>query len=197
MDDQYNTRQTLIQRLKENHDEQSWEEFLRIYRPYILAVIRNMNIPEGDVDDIVQQVMIKLWKYIQTYSKDKRFRSWLSSVTANCVKDYLRKRMRDAERIKEASENERLHYLRSVDLPEVERIAEKEWGIYLTNLALERIEDLFAGQAIQVFLLSLEGVPVEEIARITQLKENSVYRLKNRVKKRLVLEIEQLREELE
>lgn len=197
MDDQYNTRQTLIQRLKESHDEQSWEEFLRIYRPYILAVIRNMNIPEGDVDDIVQQVMIKLWKYIQTYSKDKRFRSWLSSVTANCVKDHLRKRMRDAERIKEASENERLYYLRSVDLPEIERIAEKEWGIYLTNLALERIEDLFAGQAIQVFLLSLEGVPVEEIARRTQLKENSVYRLKNRVKKRLVLEIEQLRQELE
>jgi DNA-binding CsgD family transcriptional regulator len=39
-----------------------------------------------------------------------------------------------------------------------------------------------------------------EIAAIAEklgLQENSVYRLRNRVKKRLILEIEQLREELD
>ena len=47
------------------------------------------------------------------------------------------------------------------------------------------------------FRLSLKGKAVEEIAEELDLKENSVYRLKNRVKERLIQEIRHLREELE
>jgi hypothetical protein len=45
--------------------------------------------------------------------------------------------------------------------------------------------------------MSVEGNNVSVIAEETGLKENSVYRLKNRVKDRLAEEIEQLREDLE
>ncbi|VGO18850.1 hypothetical protein SCARR_00903 [Pontiella sulfatireligans] len=187
----------MIERLQGNQDEQSWEDFLRIYRPYIHAIIRNMNIPEHEVDDIVQQVMLKLWKYIKSYSFEKRFRNWLSSVTANCVRDYINTKVKAAERLEEMSHDHRLSYLSAVRMPEIDRIAEREWGLYLTNLALERVGDLFSGKAMQVFMMSLEGMGAEEIARKMELKENSVYRLKNRVKVRLALEIEQLRSELE
>jgi len=199
MDDQYKTRQTLVQRLRERRDEQSWEEFLRIYRPYIHAIIRNMNISENDADDIVQQVMLKVWNKIGEKDADpsKRFRNWLSSVTSNCVKNYIRKRVLDAERLEKACQDETRSYLNSIRLPLVEQIAEREWRVHLFNLAMERVEGLFSGKAIQVFKLSVEGLSVEEIARKMELKENSVYRLKNRVKERLAEEIEQLREELE
>ena len=197
MDDQYKTRQTLIQRLKVGQDEQSWEEFVRIYRPYIHAVIRNMNISEHDADDIAQQVMIRLWKHILKYSPNKRFRSWLSTITGNCVKDFVHKRKLDAERLEKAHRDATLTYLKAIRLPEIEQIAEREWGGYLTSMALKRVGRLFSGKAILVFKLSLEGHSVEEIARKVELKENSVYRLKNRVRERLAEEIEGLREELE
>lgn len=199
MDDQYKTRQTLIQRVKKGQDEQSWDEFLRIYRPFIYSIIHNMNISESDADDIVQQVLMRLLKYLPRLkdSPDKRFRSWLSTVTANCVKDFARERLKEAECLQEVVKDESLSYLKDIQLPEVERIAEREWGIFLTNLAMERIADVFTGAAIQVFFMSLDGVSVAEIARKMELKENSVYRLKNRVKERLALEVEQLRMELE
>ncbi|VGO18696.1 RNA polymerase sigma factor [Pontiella sulfatireligans] len=199
MSDQYNTRYTLIQRVQENQDEHSWEEFLQAYQPYIQAIIRNMNINEHDAEDIVQQVMLKVWKKIGEIDNDpnKRFRSWLSTVTSNCVKDFIRKRKQDVARLEKAAQDETLSYINSIRLPDIEEIAERRWGVHVFNLALERIDGLFSGKAIQVFMLSLEGMPVDVIAQRMELKENSVYRLKNRVKERLALEIKQLREELE
>ncbi len=199
MSDQYNTRQTLIQRIQANHDDQSWEEFLRIYRPYIYAIIRNMNVFADDVEDLVQQVCIKLWKNIagMELTASHRFRSWLSSVTINCVKDFFRKSARDAERIEKAAGDESLAHLRSVDLPDVEQIALREWEIHLTNLAMENIEPFFTRQTIEVFLLSLEGLSAKEIAGKMNLSENTVYYQKNRCKRRLIQEVAHLREELE
>lgn len=199
MDDPYKTRKTLIQRLKENRDEQSWEEFLQTYKLYIYSIIRRMNIYEHDADDIAQQVMLKVWKGIAMVdnSPAKPFRNWLGTVTANCVKDFMRKSRGDMERVEKAAQDETISYLKTIELPDIHRIAEEEWEIHLANLAMERIEGLFSGKAIQVFMMSLEGEGVASIARKMELKENSVYRLKNRVKERLAEEIKQLREELE
>ena len=199
MDDQYKTRQTLIQRVRDDQTDRSWEEFVRIYQSYIHAVIFNMNISRDDADDIVQQVMIKVWQSVGKMEHDssKRFRSWLSTVTTNCVRDFIRKRKADMARLEVAAQDETLSYLNSIRLPEIDEIIEQRWGFHIFNLALERIGELFQGRAVEIFLLSLEGLPVEEIAAKMDLKENSVYRQKNRVKERLAQEIKQLREELE
>ena len=197
MNGQYKTKQTLIQRLKDNQDEQSWDEFIGIYRPYIHTIIRNMNVPNADIEDIAQQVLLKLWKHIQSYSSDKPFRNWLSTITTNCVRDFARKQLNDAKRIQKVAQETQLLCLQDIHVSEVEKIAEREWGIYMTGLAMKRIEKLFSGKAIEVFMMSLQGQNVAKIALKTGLKENSVYRLKNRVKERVSQEIKQLKLELE
>lgn len=199
MEDQYKTRATLIQRVQNQHDEASWEEFVRVYRRYIYAIIRSMNISEHDTEDILQQVLLKLWNNLpkMDYEKINRFRSWLSTITKNCVTDFIRKRTRDANRLKKAGKDETLTYLKAIRLPEIDRIAKREWEIHLTNLALENVASLFSGKAVDAFRLTLEGKSVEEVAKALDLKENSVYRLRNRVKDRLIQEIVHLREELE
>jgi RNA polymerase sigma-70 factor (ECF subfamily) len=193
------TRATLIQRVKNQHDEESWEEFVHIYRGYVYAIIRRMNISDHDAEDLVQQLMLNMWnKLPQTdVEQIRRFRSWLSTITKNFVTDFIRKRIREAERLEKAEKDATLSYLKAIRLPDIDRIAEKEWKLHITNLALDNIEPLFSGRAIEVFRLSLEGLEIKDIATKLDLQENSVYRLKNRVKKRLILEIEQLREELE
>ena len=198
-EDQYQTRATLIQRVQNQHDEKSWEEFVRVYRRYIYAIIRSMNISEHDTEDILQQVLINLWNSMpkMDYNKINRFRSWLSTVTKNCVTDFIRKRTREAARLEKAGQDDTLIYLKSIRLPEIDDIAEREWEIHLTNMALDNIEPLFSGKAVAAFRLTLLGKSVEEIAVELDLKDNSVYRLKNRVKERLIQEIRHLRDELE
>ncbi len=199
MKDPYRTRQTLIERVRNQHDDASWEEFVRVYRDYIYAIIRRMNISEHDADDLRQQVLLKLWKNLPLldFNHITRFRSVLSTVTKHCVIDFIRKRNSDAKRLEKVSKDESLAYLDGISLSEIDAIAEREWEVHLTNLAVEKVEPLFSGQAVKVFRLSLKGLSVEEIAREVGLQENSVYRLRNRVKVRLIQEVAQLREELE
>ncbi len=90
-----------------------------------------------------------------------------------------------------------MQYLKSIQLPEIDRIAEERWEVFLANQALENVEAQFSGQAVAVFRMSLSGLDVKEIASELGLELNSVYRLRTRVKNQLILEIQHLREELE
>jgi RNA polymerase sigma-70 factor (ECF subfamily) len=198
-DDPYQTRITLIQRVQNQHDAASWEDFVRIYRNYVYAIIRSMNISEHDAEDLVQQLMLNMWnKLPDTDIKQiRRFRSWLATITKNFVTDFIRKRIRETQRMEKAEQDASISYLKAIRLPDIDRIAEQEWKLHIANLALENIEPLFSGHAIEVFRLSLDGMEIQTIAEKLGLQENSVYRLRSRVKKRLILEIEQLRAELD
>ncbi|WP_168442076.1 RNA polymerase sigma factor [Pontiella desulfatans] len=196
--DTYNTRQTLIMRVKNQHDDPSWEEFANIYRGYIYAVIRNMGIAESDREELVQQTLIKLWKKLPDIDVEHsgKFRSWLSTLTKNCVIDFIRKRKREINLREKAADQEDQQQVNTV-LPDIDRISEAAWKQHLAALALDNIEPHFSGKAVNVFRLSLQGLDVPAIAEKLEIKEESVYRLKTRVKARLIEEIQRLRSELE
>lgn len=196
--DTYNTRQTLIQRVKNQHDEPSWEEFAGIYRGYIYTVIRNMGIAESDREELVQQTLIKLWEKLPDIDCNHkgRFRNWLGTLTKNCVIDFIRKRERDYALLQKVSVEKELEQF-NMALPDINRISERAWKEHLTLMALANIEPHFSGKAVQVFRLSLAGASVPRIADELNIRQDSVYRLKTRVKARLIEEIQRLRTELE
>jgi RNA polymerase sigma-70 factor (ECF subfamily) len=74
---------------------------------------------------------------------------------------------------------------------------EREWQIHVTKLALNNIASKFTKRAINAFKMHLNGEPIEKISQQLEIKENSSYRLVNRVKKYFVLEINNLKENLE
>ena len=198
-EDPNRTRATLIQRVKDPRDESSWEDFAQIYSGYVYGIIRRMNISESDAEDLVQQLLLIMWNKLPKTDVEqiRSFRAWLSTITKNFVTDFIRKRVRETKRLKKAAQDTSMIYLKSIRLPEIDQIAEKEWKLHLTNLALGNIESLFSGHAIEVFRLSLAGQDIKQISNQLGLQENSVYRLRNRVKKRLVQEVRYLRQELE
>lgn len=199
MEDIYKTRKTLLKKIQDQNDDQSWEEFISIYRKYIFAVIRGMEIPKHDAGDILQEVILRLWNRIPEMdpTEIRRFRSYLSTVTRSCIMDFLRKKMRHKTKVERAKDNDLYSHLEKVKLPEIDEIATREWENYLSNMALKNISASFSGNAIDVFRLSIEGKSVEEIAKELSIQEQSVYRLKSRVKAKLIEEVARLRDRLE
>lgn len=193
------TRFTLIERVKRQYDEAAWKEFAEIYRGYIYAVIRNLALSEHDTEEVHQKVMVKLWEKLPTLDTGqiRRFRSYLAMVAKNEVKQFIRSRERRMERERKSLETGISDYLNSIRLPEIERIAEEEWKVHLTNLAFRKIESDFSKKAIAVFRLSVEGLTPDEIAERTGIARGSIATLKARVKTRFFQEIELLREDLE
>ena len=86
------TRQTLIQRLQHSPDERSWEEFSETYSSYITAILRGMNLSHHDIEDLKQQILLKVWKGLPNFKYEPhkhRFRSWLCTVTRNTARTWL------------------------------------------------------------------------------------------------------------
>ena len=140
--------------------------------------------------------MFKIWNKLPefNYAPDKaKFRTWLSTVIKNKVLNYLESSKSHANKIDKASQQP----VNSNTPNDIESIMQKEWQNYITNMAMERIKGSFPGQAIRVFELTLEGKSVDAIATELDIKENTVYRSKNRVKAKLINEIANLRLELE
>ena len=190
------TRQTLIARLRDQYDEESWEIFTRIYQRYIYVVIRRMNLSHSEAEDLVQEILLKVWKKLPefNYNPDKaHFRTWLSTVIKNRVISYFRSNQSHNNKLNKAA----LELNQTYSDNEIDAIIRREWESYITNMAMERIKKSFPGQALQVFEMSLNGKSVSEIAERLKLKENSVYKSKNRVKARLIEEVSLLRTDLE
>ncbi len=199
MDDIYKTRQTLLKKIQDQDDQQSWEEFIEIYKNYIYAIIRKIGVPADDVEDIMQRIMLKLWKQLpkmDTY-EIRRFRSYLAKVVQNSIFDFIQIKTKQSKKIDLLIANPDVPSLRTKDSPEIHEIAQKEWEQYLSNLALKNISEQFSGNAIKAFKMSMQGETLENIALHLDIKSHSVYRLRSRVKERLIIEIRRLRLELE
>ncbi|WDE96302.1 sigma-70 family RNA polymerase sigma factor [Lentisphaera profundi] len=190
----YGTRATLLQRMIHEKDEKSWEDFVQYYRDFIYLICRKMDMSHHDADEVVQQVLIKLWNHFPNfeYDESKRFRSWLCRVIQNTGRDFFRK-LNSQSRLKGKVLDEEMDKL---SLPEVENIAEHEWNDYLASLALENIKPHFSDRLIEIFLRLVEGESPQDLELEYKLKPKVIYVYSKRIRDRLKDELRRLKAEL-
>ena len=194
MSNDWVTRQTLLQRAKNPDDHQAWDEFISYYENFIQVLIFKMNYKGQDTDDLTQVILLNLWRNLATYDKQKAsFRNWMGAVIRNTTYNYYRKQSNIAKREKEGM----AEFLESMPESDLDELIEREWKTYISELALKKMKELFSGKAVEVFELSLQGISSEEISERVDLKKDSVYVLKNRVKKKFMEEVRALVAELE
>lgn len=195
MSDIWNTRLTLIERAQDPENSHAWEEFEDYYRDFIRMVLRKMQLPHSDQEDIAQEVLLKLWQNLKNLQLDKdkaKFRTWLSVVIKNTVLNYL-----DSDKRREKREDIYRETLPEEAKQDIETWVEAEWKQHMIDQVLKHLENFFSGQALKIFLMDLEGKDVDEIAETLNIKKNSIYVLRNRVKQRFMKEIKHLRDKLE
>ncbi len=198
MSDQWITKQTLLQRAKNQDDEEAWNDFVKYYTGFIHAVLRQMSFQYKDVEDITQEILLKIWRKFLTYDGEKHqvhFRTWLSTLIRNQAIDYIKLNQGYLRRKEKAAEIQSGEL--NIAQTELDQLVEHEWVKHMTTTALENIRLLFSGLAVQAFEMSLEGKTSAEIAEALNINQESVRTLKNRVKQRLIKEISLLREEME
>lgn len=197
----WETRQTLLQRAKDPDDHAAWEQFANYYHSFIQMILHKMNLPIQDHEDLIQDVLVKLWKSLPNHIYDKEramFRTWLGTVIRNSALNHIRSKQRAQDRQSELEQSvNNLDWLEDNSVANFEKQVEAEWISHVTKLAMERTEKKFTGKAMEVFKLSLEGMSIEEISEKLDIKQQTVSVLKSRVKSILVGEIQELRRDLE
>ena len=191
----WNTRESLLIKAQNQHDQDAWKEFADYYIFFIKYLLNKLGVHRSDQDDLTQDILVKMWVALPTFKLSKkrgRFRAWISTVVHNRVMDHYRKRYRYENKLK-GIPNKDINFSQ----PEIEELIQKEWESYIVETALERLSTVFSGKAIRVFRMSIQNFSPEMIATTLDLKLKSINKLKNRVRSRLLVEINKLRSDLD
>ncbi|WDE95360.1 sigma-70 family RNA polymerase sigma factor [Lentisphaera profundi] len=199
MKDDYSTSYTLLNRACSSNDSIAWDELIGLYKQYIYVIIRSMNISQADADDVQQQVLLQLWKYLPSFDKNRegtKFRYWLSRVTRNQAINFLRKQKSYESKLDKAKNHEEQGGLDDIS-PDLEERERKEWELFISNKAMDNIREHFSEKALSAFALTRKGLKPNEISSQIGVSADSVYKYVSRIKLKLIEEIKYLRAELD
>ena len=194
-EDHYNTRQTLILRLKNQQDDRSWEEFVYFYERYINLIIYGLGVNQSHADDLTQTVLLNLWKKLPDFQyepKQCKFRTWMNKVVRNTVFNHFRTSARYKKRLENAASEVEFES----SMPDIYEIAEENWQDHISNLAWENIKGALSERDCQLFLMLAEGKSVDEITKFFDMKRNTLYVIRKRIVEKLSREIRRLDEDL-
>ena len=182
------TRATLLDRLRDGADQLSWKEFFHVYWPLLYVLAKRRGCSDHTAEEIVQDVMLTIFEQRDFYQYDPsrgRFRDWLATVVRNKVAE---RRRRPAERVRApGGEVERAIDERPSDElpPDAQCQAAFEDGLLLVLLEVVRRET--NPQTYLAFELSaLHEMRGTDVAEVTGLTPNAVYKARKRVLRRLV-----------
>src|SRR6187399_2258917 len=77
-------------------DTRAFEQLIEKHQTLVAGTIARMLGSNSDVEDIAQQVFIRVWKSASRYVPRAKFTTWLLKITRNLVFNELRRKKRHA-----------------------------------------------------------------------------------------------------
>lgn len=182
------TSQSLLERLRQSNQQQSWSRFAKLYTPLLYLWARQLGLHEQDAADLVQDVFVRLIKKMPEFRHDGRgsFRNWLYTVLLNIHRDGLRRR--DLPTVTGAVPE-------IAAKAETHPLEEAEYRDYLVGRALQLMQSEFSTSTWKAcWEHVVNGRPATEVATELGIAPGSVYVAKSRVLNRLRQELRGLLE---
>ena len=178
------TRNSLILRLRDREDADSWREFVGIYEPVIYRVALHRGLQHADAMELVQRVLLAVARAVDRFQPDSgkaRFRTWLYRITHNEFCKEYKAQCRHA-----ASGDSAIHaLLDQQSAPESDDFF-TEYRRAIFRWAADRVRPKVKSSTWQAFwVTSVEGGTAEQAAEKTGLSVGAVYVARSRVMARL------------
>lgn len=187
------TSASLLIRIKDPSDSDSWQIFESVYGPVVRSYCRRRGFQSSDIDDIAQEVMTAVSRAIEKFEYEPAkgsFRGWLATVTANKLKNFVsRSGFRDPK------------FSNTIERLESYPDSDPDWsGAFLQEVlqaACDRVRPTVEQATWQCFESTwLYDENAIEVAQRLDIPVHSVYVNKSRVLKRVEQEFLMLSEDL-
>jgi RNA polymerase sigma-70 factor (ECF subfamily) len=181
------TRYSLLSRLQNWDDQDSWKDFFDTYWRLIYSVALKSGLTEAEAQDVVQETIISVAKDLHKFKRDRTlgsFKGWLRNVTRWRIADQLRKRVRE-ERLPLANGENDDRLLAEIPDPMSENSEsnwDEEWQANLLAAAIDRVKCRVKEEHFQMFdLYVAKKWPVSQVAQTLGVSIGRVYLAKHRV----------------
>ncbi len=211
------TRQSLLSRLRNWDDRDSWQEFFDTYGRLIYQTALKSGLTDAEAQDVVQETLLLVARKLPGFKYDPAlgsFKGWLWVLTRRRIEKQLRKRLPGLGGAAPKPEQTGLPLRTFRDAgtggrrtATVERIPDPggtspeaqwdaDWEDNLWRAALERVKRQVTLKQYQMFdLYALKGWSAGETARSLNVSLALVYMNKRRVAARLKKEVLRLKHE--
>jgi RNA polymerase sigma factor (sigma-70 family) len=85
-------------------DRDIFAELVNRYKKLIYAVIYNINGDSSEVNDLFQEVFLRIYKSLHRYDSDYQFATWAIKITTNVCRDRMRQKRMEPVPVDEISE---------------------------------------------------------------------------------------------
>jgi RNA polymerase sigma-70 factor (ECF subfamily) len=198
------TRRSLIERLRNRDDRESWREFFNRYWKLIYGLAIKSGLTEDEAEEVVQETMATLAKNLDRYEykpEECSFKSWIFKSAKWRIIDQIRKRPADflkpARPDREPDRTATVERVADEATPQLDQIWEEEWQQNLMDVALARVKQKVSIKEFQIFdLYALKAWPVRDVKRMLHVSAAHVYVTKHRISALIKKEVRKLEEEM-
>lgn len=141
-------------------DEAAFRELYLKHRGQVTRLVTRMVGPSPDVDDLVQDVFLHVYRSLPSFRGDARFSTWLYRLTVNVTKMYFR-RKQSRPRFADVPVPEAPRESRPTLAPD--EASEREERLAALYRLLDRLSDK---KRTVLVLHDFEGLPADRIAEI-------------------------------
>ena len=190
-----NTSLSLLDRLAQQADPESWDRLVSIYGPLLRGWLGRYSVQASDADDLVQEVLLTVSREVAEFKHNRRqgaFRAWLRTILVHRLRGFWRsKRYRPVA----TGDSDFMKHLDALadQNSEVSRMWDREHDEQVVSRGLEVIRPRVAPKTWEAFhRQAIDGVAATTVADELGMSMDAVYAAKSRVLKMLRQEVEGL-----
>jgi RNA polymerase sigma factor (sigma-70 family) len=160
------------------------------------ALKQRYHVTESDLEDFVQDAMVRILDNLSTFRGESKFTTWAQKIAVRVAFSELRRKrwenislqdlVQEGTSGADTSGDSPLSWMPSSELTPERQITQQSLGVLLKLMIQEELTDL---QRRAMTAIALKGMPLEEVARRMGTNRNALYKLlydaRRRLKQRL------------
>ncbi len=153
----------LVQEVLAGHVDR-FEVLVRRYQRLVATAALRMGTPRQEIDDVCNEVFYKVFRSLNRYRPTHAMSTWLYRITVNAALDRRRAHRHDAQM-------DEIPTTLTDDGPSPHQLADDRQRCAILHEALGRLPEHYRAPLV---LAHVEGLAVEEVARILNLPEGTI-----------------------
>jgi RNA polymerase sigma-70 factor (ECF subfamily) len=172
-------------------DADAFNEIVHAYKKRILGTIYRLIGYGDDIEDVGQDVFVRLYFSLDQLRTAEVFEPWLYRLTVNAAYDYLRKKRRNPSvRMADLSEEQITAADAAASGKQLSEDRQKGDIVELTGILLDQVSE---EDRILLTLKEVEGLSLKELEKIYEVNENALKVRLFRARKRVLRAYERLK----
>jgi RNA polymerase sigma factor (sigma-70 family) len=197
------TRHSLLARMKNWEDQQSWQDFFNTYWKLIYSVARQSGLAHEESEEVVQETVLAVAKKMGEFKNDPAFgsfKSWLLLITRRRIADQFRKRPPFQQPFQRPDETRGTRLEERIPDPasgNLDAVWNLEWEKNLLAVAMDNVKQRVSPKQFLVFYQqTVNDWSARKVAQKYGLNLAQIYMAKYRISSLIKKEVRRLQQKM-